>query len=871
MEGGVRDRLPVIGQRLERARAGLGATVVIHGPTGCGRTWCCEMLASTGSPWVVSYGRPPAVDTAGWLDAAVAASEEHPHLFVLDDADELDAPTLTEVRALADLAPTHHVVVVLSARRPDRLGLDPRVHTWLEVPPLGTDELRHLVTSSAGVQPSPAALRRIAALSRGNARTAIEIAGQVDRSDLLTAAGIDPDVVHRLGYTRAVRSAMRELPPPTRRALCTAAIGAAEPSSTLLDALGCLGLGARDLAPAEEAGWLAVDGDRATFDHPLHQAAASRIEPYAERRHIAAALASTVALRDPLRSSWYESHEVAGTHDDLARRLDLLARQVLDDGDPSFASDIWQRAARLSSGAGATYLLDAARAAQVAGRLDDASDLAADVLASTTSAAERAEARRLEGLVSTWRGVPRAAWSVMANEAERLGPDRRLEAVGLFMQATVGALHDGCLDAALHLSHGAVELADGLGPLTTAARASAGYARTLVGEPDGIDAVRAAAQLHHEAAPFVSSMPPVLHLTSWVGRMLDDCGDPKGAAEMLAWTIESAQELGADGLELMPRVHRAAVRIRQGRLEPAAEDLAVASTIADRFPQTEQQRTTASIEGRLDALRGGADAVQRLRDAATHSTGPARLEALVALGQVQLATGTIDDAITSLSMADEVRREVGLAHPAVAPVDADLVEVLARSGEVSAATARARTQAEVAQSWPDPLVAGLAERSLALVAEEDEVASRHFERSVELLAAAGSPIETARSQLCAGVHLRRHRRRSAAKVQLRRAVSTFRRLGATTWADRAELELAATGEGSAATRGNGVLDGLTARERDVASTVARGASNREVAAALHLSPKTVENQLSRIYAKLGVRSRTELARLVHEAGRADHL
>jgi DNA-binding NarL/FixJ family response regulator len=119
------------------------------------------------------------------------------------------------------------------------------------------------------------------------------------------------------------------------------------------------------------------------------------------------------------------------------------------------------------------------------------------------------------------------------------------------------------------------------------------------------------------------------------------------------------------------------------------------------------------------------------------------------------------------------------------------------------------------------------------------------------------PFERARTELCFGERLRRARRRAEARGQLHAALQTFERLGAEPWADRARNELRATGE--TVHRDRSASDELTLQELQVALKVSEGATNREAAAALFLSPKTIEAHLSRIYSKLAIRSRTELA------------
>jgi DNA-binding CsgD family transcriptional regulator len=154
--------------------------------------------------------------------------------------------------------------------------------------------------------------------------------------------------------------------------------------------------------------------------------------------------------------------------------------------------------------------------------------------------------------------------------------------------------------------------------------------------------------------------------------------------------------------------------------------------------------------------------------------------------------------------------------------------------------------------------AAILARCRVIVADEDAFAS-HFAEALELHEADLFPFECARSELCFGERLRRSGKRRAAREQLQAAAATFEELGAVAWTNRANEELRASGARLRTADGEGG-DFLTPREAQIAEQVAQGKSNREVAAALYLAPKTVEFHLTRIYRKLGVRSRSELVR-----------
>jgi DNA-binding NarL/FixJ family response regulator len=197
----------------------------------------------------------------------------------------------------------------------------------------------------------------------------------------------------------------------------------------------------------------------------------------------------------------------------------------------------------------------------------------------------------------------------------------------------------------------------------------------------------------------------------------------------------------------------------------------------------------------------------------------------------------------------------------IIPWAPDLAEAYARAGRAhDAERVTTKLEAQSEQSGT-PLAAALAARCRGLVAA-DPFAT--LERALELHARADSPFEQARTALILGARLHRARRRAEARERLRAALATFEELGAKPWAARARAELKAAG--AVERRPVTDPDELTAQEVRVASAVATGATNREVAASLYLSPKTIEFHLGRVYRKLGIHSRAELATIVAAGG-----
>jgi DNA-binding CsgD family transcriptional regulator len=224
----------------------------------------------------------------------------------------------------------------------------------------------------------------------------------------------------------------------------------------------------------------------------------------------------------------------------------------------------------------------------------------------------------------------------------------------------------------------------------------------------------------------------------------------------------------------------------------------------------------------------------------------------VQLALLELGLGRVERAIEEL---ERVPPKQPRARPADLPGAQLLVEAYARAGRLGEAREALERFERALARRPRPAGLALAARCRGIVAPEEEF-ERHFADALRH----HSPHESlrrARTELCLGERRRRAGRRVQARRSLRAALATFERVGARPWADRARRELEAAGDGPAERVGE-----LTPRELQVARAVASGARNREVGAALYLSPKTVEYHLGKVFRKLGVRSRTELAHLL---------
>jgi DNA-binding CsgD family transcriptional regulator len=216
--------------------------------------------------------------------------------------------------------------------------------------------------------------------------------------------------------------------------------------------------------------------------------------------------------------------------------------------------------------------------------------------------------------------------------------------------------------------------------------------------------------------------------------------------------------------------------------------------------------------------------------------------------------------VDTLQWCAESSRRLGLTEPNVHRWAANLVEALARAGRTEEAARALEDFDAVARASGGEWARGCVLRCRGLLDEDGDFEPLLLE-AAEVLDRAESPFEAARARLTLGEKLRRHKRRRDARAPLQVALEELERLGAAPWAERARQELASSGQPVDAGRGQRTGE-LTPHELRVALLVAEGRSNPEVAAELFVSRKTVEFHLGQIYRKLGLRSRTELARLL---------
>ena len=729
-------------------------------------------------------------------------------------------------------------------------GLDGLVLSGLD---LGS--ARSLVDRLSAAPVADEWLARVHELTGGNPLAIAELAEHPDAL-LPTGSDVPPPLSSALAssFTRRVR-----LLDPSARAVLLVAVVCNGDLRLTGSVCTVLGLDVAELAAAQHAGLADVVGGEVTFRHPLLRAAMYRDSPPDERRAVHAAVARQLPENDVDRRAWHLSESLWAPDEGVAAMLDAAASRAAARSAHAVASAAYERAARLSPGVDdlGARLVAAAESAWAAGLAPRALTLLDELEVRTLAPGLATTALALRAAIAVRTGSVREAAALLERAAaETDSADARAVLLAEALHATF-FLADGA--AASRLVDG---LTSAVGAATsTRSRAigtvAAGMAKVLAGR-GGIEELRAAVPL------------------------LAGSAELRADAHGLSWLMYAPLFLrdAQSGRELRERVDEARARAGVGTLPGllflvardeatsdswarAAADYTEAIRLArDTGQATELAMSLAGLSW-LEA-RTGQEAQCREHAAETLALCGSRdihwgeAWALFSLGDLELSLGDPAAALVHLRALDALLVSLSVADPDLSP-RAELVDALLRLGHVEEATRTAVAYAEAADAKGQPWARARGLRCLALVATDDFDAA--FLAALALHDETPDHFETARTRLAYGARLRRVGRRVDARVHLRVALDVFTALGAQVWAERAATELDLTGE-RVPRRAVGGLASLTPQELQVALLLADGRTTREAAAALFLSPKTVEYHLRKVYTKLDIRSRDELARVL---------
>ncbi|MFF4346185.1 AAA family ATPase [Streptomyces sp. NPDC001530] len=823
----------------------------------------CLALADIADP-------SPYAVCAGALGVLAAAGETEPLVVLVDDLHWVDPSSRRVLQFVARRLGTERVALVMAVRtEPGEDG------AWEGVPqvvlaPLDGAECRQLLRQR-GLDPAEPAAARLVPLSMGNPLVLVEYA------DALAQARAHGGDLDEQGWQtpgplveRAWRGRMRALPRGTRDALVYVAMCRSPEFAVLERALDAVGLSLGALEAAEEAGLVRAGNGAYELRHPVLRPLVLAHCPVAQRQRAYRVLAdlSSGELR-----TWYLASAAAGPDETVAAALAAEAGQARRRGAFGASARAWHRAAELSPAAPdkTVRLLNAARDAFYNGATADAVEWCEQALRYSVEPALTADIELLRGQTRSWAGDQAGAHRLLvaaAAAAERVDPAR---ACALYGAAVMPAAMGGHIGRAADSAERCDDLADALGtaPELQLGRVMQGNVRALAGHirESRLLLLESRATLHGDWAL------EERQLAVLIGQALSWVDEEDAAREVFGTVIDRARRDGVPALLPFALVGRCELE-SWNRWAAARADGTEALRWGQEFGHKAMIGYALTSLARLEGLRGDRAACEeRIAYFGEHcGEGIPGLEVFAqsALGSAALAAGDPGPCRTHLERAFTMAADMGLGNPNLMPFVADLAEAHSRTGNQERAMEIALWLRERAQStglaWP----AAAHARCRAMLAESADAVQEWLAEAERAHARRAMTYELARTRLVCGETLRRLRRPAAAREPLHTALRAFTALGASPWATRAAAELAAAGQRPAPSAARPPqVDVLTAQELQVARAVGEGLSNVEAATALFVSRKTVEAHLTRIYRKLGIRSRSDLARYLTQAGVVD--
>ena len=889
---------------LEAARRGRSAALVLHGEPGAGKTKLLDYAAESGEGFEVvrllgiesetefgfaalhqlllpflgglrSLPAPQRDALAGALGLRRAdspdrflvalaaltmlarAAAKRPLLCIVDDAQWLDRESAGVLGFIARRLSADAVAMLFVVRGPSERTVELEGFPWVQIGGLPADEAGQLLASAVAGRVDRGVSERVISQTGGNPLGLIDLGGELSREQLAGEISL-PDLLPLGGSLQArYLRQIRRLPGETQIFLLAAAADPTGDPALLWRAGEFLGFGVRAAAPAEVEGLLRFS-PLVRFRHPLIRSAVYHGATLAGRVrvHEALARATDPQMAADLRA-WHRAEAAIGPDESVAGELEQAADRARARGGWAASARFLARAATLTPDADARFrrVLAAAQAETTAGACVRAQALLDSVAGQLDDPVKRAAVQRVQGTIRYALDQTAEAASVLLDAARQLAPLDVGQARATLLEALAAARISGRLGK----SGSSDDIAHAIRSLPRPSLAEATIGDLV------LDADATLILDGHEAAV------PVLKRA--VTAMLEA---PISSAELLTLTGVGCTAAGAlgDDHALYSLANWLEVQARdQGAVLPLSTALIFSGSSELFAGHLGQARARYAERGAIEAARGGSCEVGlalvlawrgRAAEAGAQAAAAARVAAeqghgwkLVWLEYVHavlaLAMGRYEEALAAAPHGYEENVLVSMfALP-------DLIEAAVRCGErASAEQALARVARRAAAS-PTPLTLGLLARSRALLGSETD-AENSYQEAISHLQHARGRAHLARAELVYGEWLRRERRQRDAREHLQAAYGMFREIGADGFAERARLELAATGR-AARQPASSHSGGLTPQELQVATLAAAGFTNPEIASRLFISPKTVDYHLGKVFRKLGVGSRRQLARV----------
>ena len=898
MHGRQRERA-VLERLLDTARDGHGAVLVVHGDPGVGKTALLEYAVDAGqdfrvvrtagvegemqldyaalqqlcSPILDLIERLPALQrdalgVAFGLSAGQApspflvglaalgllseAAEQQPLLSLVDDAQWLDGASARALAFVARRLLAERVALAFATRE---VGSGWVRFPQLRVEPLGRRDARALLESALAARLDESVLDRIVAEAGGNPLALLELPRGLTPAQLAGGFGLPAALPLSTGIEQSFARRLERLPRDARRLMLLAAAEPVGDPALLWRAAQQLGIPETAARALEAEGLLTLDA-AVVFRHPLVRSAVYGAAEPNERREAHRALAdATDPQVDPDRRAWHRAQAASAPDEELAGELERSAGRAQARGGLAAAAAFLEGAVTLTREPSrrARRALAAAQTKFQAGALDDALSLLAMAETGALSDLERARVALLRAQTAFVATRGSNAPPLLLEAARRLATLDPTLARETYLDALSAAMFAGRF----------------AGPGGSAREvAQAASAAPPPHAPRGSDLLLdALATLFSDT---YESAVPILR------RAQAAFSTDESAIEQLRWlwlaTIASVQLWDDTGWETLSERHVRLAR-RTGALSDlplaltqrvymhllAGELTAAASLVDEIEATTDAIGSTLAPYGKvgLAALRGHeAEAVDLIGRTRTEVT---RRGEGIGVSVVDWAEAVLYNGLARYEDARSAALRV-VDHQDLNPstwVMPEVIEASVRAGTPELAADTHRRLVDMTRVSGTDWALGLAARSEALLVENQR-AEELYVYAIERLGRTRIRADLARAHLLYGEWLRRERRRLDARRQLRTAHDLFSDFGMEAFAERARVELEATGE-HARRRTVDTLDQLTPQEAQISRLVAQGNTNREIAAQLFISPSTVEYHLRKAFLKLAVKSRTQLA------------
>ncbi len=789
------------------------------------------------------------------LSLLAAVAEERPLLCLVEDAQWLDAASSQILGLVSRRVRAESVAIVVAVREPaavhDFDGL-----SELRLEGLPEQDARALVRSMVSGRLDDRVLDRVVAETRGNPLALLELPGRMTAAEL--AGGFEAPVAAELPayIERHYLRRVKELPEAAQRLMLLAAAEPLGDSALVLRAGRNLGIEAGALAPAEAAELLQL-GDSVRFHHPLVRSAVYRSASRDSRRRAHEALAE---VSDPDseadRRAWHRALAADGPDEGVASELERSAARAEARGGAAATAAFLERAVALTPDPALRRqrALAAAQVSVQAGAFTTARGLLAIAQAGPLGEFQHAQVDLLQAQLAFVASRGSEATALLLAAARRLEPLN----VSIARETYVDAFSAAMFGARLNGSVGMPEVAEAARAAPRPPEAEQATADLL------LDALVALAEDYDRAVP--RCREAVRRLAGdqasakerlrwlWQGCILAlESWDDEHACSLSHSSVEIARNTGTLSELALALSARAPILVFCGELAAAA------ATVSETESVHEATGIRSAPYGALilSAWRGRPRETTNLIEAAEREA-EARGEgiglAISAYSRAVLCNGLgrYEEALAAAAAASE-HREVIAENWGLS----ELVEPATRTGRTDLAADAQKRLARKAKATGTAWALGIDARARALLSA-DPHAEGHFVEAIGHLSRTRVRAELARTHLLYGERLRRMNRRVDARTQLRIAHDNFIAMGMEGFAERAGRELLATGE-TVRKRAAETRDVLTPQELQIAELARDGLSNPEIGARLFLSRRTVEWHLRHVFAKLGIKSRRELA------------